>query len=173
MAIPGMSGATPMDPMDSGKATRTKQTSKVGNVPMADANRDVTAEQQAQKKQDAAKAQLQTDIKNGNALYNQTSPIGWLGQIIDGQKIGSEIIISGLPEGTTLGDVSKMYNLPAGSLRHNSAGGGGNFDKHKVYGGTVTVHVDDMATGLGITTNALKDMFPDEAFSNWHFGTGR
>jgi hypothetical protein len=171
--VSGASGNNPIQGKNDIKASGTQKSNGAGNVPMADANRDVTAEEQAKKKQDAAKARLTENIKNGDALYNQTSPIGWFGQVIDGQKVGSEIIITGIPEGTTLGQVSAMYNLPAGSLRHNSAGGGGNFNLHKVCGGTVSVHVDHMAQGLGITTDALKDMFPDEAFSNWHFGTGK
>lgn len=171
--VSGASGNNPVQGQTGIHSTGTQQTSGAGNVPMADASRDITAEQQAQKKKDAAKAKLTAEIQNGNALYNQTSPLGWLGQVIDGQKVGSEIIITGIPEGTTLGQVSKMYNLPAGALRHNSAGGGGNFDQHKVCGGTVSVNIEHMAEGLGITTDQLKDMFPDEAFSNWHFGTGK
>lgn len=171
--VSGTSGNAPIGRINSPSASGTRSTGETGNIPMADANKDVTAEEQAKKKQDAAKAKLTEEIAKGNALYNQTSPIGWLGQAIDGQKVGSEIIITGIPDGTTLGQVSRMYNLPAGALRHNSAGGGGDFDKHKVCGGTVTVHVDHMASGLGITTDQLKEMFPDEAFSNWHFGTGK
>ena len=171
--VNGASGNQPVQGAHTGKTSGGKTVKGAGNVPMADANRDVTAEEQAKKKQDAAKANLQACIESGDAIYNQTSPIGWLGQFIDGQKVGSEIIISGFPEGTTLGQVSAMYNLPAGSLRHNSSGGGGNFNLHKVCGGTVSVSIKDMAEGLGISTDDLKAMFPDESFSNWHFGTGR
>ncbi len=171
--VSGASGNNPIQGKNGAKVSGTQKTNGAGNIPMADANRDITAEEQAKKKQDAAKAKLTEEIAKGNALYNQTSPIGWLGQVIDGQKVGSEIIITDIPEGTTLGQVSKMYNLPAGALRHNSAGGGGNFDLHKVCGGTVAVNIEHMAEGLGITTDQLKEMFPDEAFSNWHFGTGR
>ena len=85
---------------------KTKATPKTKNVPMVDGKkRRSDAEIKAQ-------AKLKEDIKNNNILYNETGLFGALGTLFDKGRIDNEIIFSKFPEGTTLGDIRKRYNLP-------------------------------------------------------------
>lgn len=147
---------------------KTKATSKTKNVPMVDGKkRRSDAEIKAQ-------AKLKEDIKNNDILYNETGIFGALGTLFDKGRIDNEIIFSDFPEGTTLGDIRKRYNLPPGSLRHLVSSGGGNFDSYKVseLDGPVYIFADDMQKGLGVSAGELKEMFPDKQFSPWNkFGT--
>ena len=150
-----------------GSVKKTKQASGSKTIKMVPDN---------QKPEQEVKATnaLKSDIKNGNALYNETGPFGAIGTLIDKGRVDNEIIISGFSKGTTLGDVRKKYNLPPGSLRHLVTSGGGNFDSYKVsdLGGQVVIFADDMEQGLGVSAKELKKMFPDKQFSPWHsFGT--
>ena len=147
-----------------GSVKKTEQASGTKNVPMVGEN------QKSEKEVNAQKA-LEADITNGNALYNETGFWGAIGTLMDKGRIDNEIIISGFPEGTTLGDIKKKYNLPAGSLKHLVESGGGKFDNHKAPS-TVVIFADDMQEGLGVSAKELKKMFPDKQFSPWHsFGT--
>lgn len=150
-----------------GSVKKTKQASGSKTIKMVPDN-------QKPEKEVKAKKALETDIKNGNALYNETGPLGVIGTLIDKGRVDNEIIISGFSKDTTLGDVRKKYNLPPGSLRHLVTSGGGNFDSYKVseLGGQVVIFADDMQEGLGVSAKELKKMFPDKQFSPWHsFGT--
>ena len=170
-----MSGTSPISSSGEVQGTssvrrvkKTEQASGTKNVPMVD------VENQKSEKEVKAQKALETDIKNGNALYNETGPFGAIGTLIDKGRVDNEIIISGFPKDTTLGDVRKKYNLPVGSLRHLVTSGGGNFDSYKVseLGGQVVIFADDMQEGLGVSAKDLKKMFPDKQFSPWHsFGT--
>lgn len=146
-----------------GSVKKTKQASGSKTIKMVPDN---------QKPEQEVKATnaLKSDIKNGNALYNETGPFGAIGTLIDKGRVDNEIILSGFPKGTTLGDVRKKYNLPVGSLRHLVTSGGGNFDSYKVseLGGQVVIFADDMEQGLGVSAKELKQMFPDKQFSPWH-----
>ena len=146
-----------------GSVKKTKQASGSKTIKMVPDN---------QKPEQEVKATnaLKSDIKNGNALYNETGPLGAIGTLIDKGRVDNEIILSGFPKDTTLGDVRKKYNLPVGSLRHLVTSGGGNFDSYKVseLGGQVVIFADDMEQGLGVSAKELKQMFPDKQFSPWH-----
>ena len=146
-----------------GSVKKTKQASGSKTIKMVPDN---------QKPEQEVKATnaLKSDIKNGNALYNETGPFGAIGTLIDKGRVDNEIILSGFPKDTTLGDVRKKYNLPVGSLRHLVTSGGGNFDSYKVseLGGQVVIFADDMEQGLGVSAKELKQMFPDKQFSPWH-----
>ena len=145
-----------------GSVKKTKQASGSKTIKMVPDN---------QKPEQEVKATnaLKSDIKNGNALYNETGPFGAIGTLIDKGRVDNEIILSGFPKDTTLGDVRKKYNLPVGSLRHLVTSGGGNFDSYKVseLGGQVVIFADDMEQGLGVSAKELKQMFPDKQFSPW------
>ena len=173
MAIPGMSGASPMDPMEPNAPITSKPEVTNDPLPLVADKKDVKDETQTppQKK---AQASFKEYINNGNALYNETSLIGLTAQLFSKQKMGNEIIVDGFPKGTTLGDVKKMFNLPDGSLRHMVARGGGDFDKYKVeeLGRQVIIPAKSLEDAFGISSSELKKMFPDEQYSNWHFGTG-
>ena len=146
-----------------GSVKKTKQASGSKTIKMVPDN---------QKPEQEVKATnaLKSDIKNGNALYNETGPFGAIGTLTDKGRVDNEIILSGFPKDTTLGDVRKKYNLPVGSLRHLVTSGGGNFDSYKVseLGGQVVIFADDMEQGLGVSAKELKQMFPDKQFSPWH-----
>lgn len=146
-----------------GSVKKTKQASGSETIKMVPDNRKPEQEVKATNA-------LKSDIKNGNALYNETGPFGAIGTLIDKGRVDNEIIISGFPKDTTLGDIRKKYNLPVGSLRHLVTSGGGNFDSYKVseLGGQVVIFADDMQEGLGVSAKELKQMFPDKQFSPWH-----
>ena len=148
-----------------GSVKKTKQASGSKTIKMVPDN---------QKPEQEVKATnaLKSDIKNGNALYNETGPFGAIGTLIDNKRrVDNEIIISGFPKDTTLGDIKKKYNLPAGSLKHLVKSGGGKFDNHKAPS-TVVIFADDMQEGLGVSAKELKKMFPAKQFSPWYsFGT--
>ena len=150
-----------------GSVKKTKQASGSKTIKMVPDN---------QKPEQEVKATnaLKSDIKNGNALYNETGPFGAIGTLVDKGRVDNEIILSGFPKDTTLGDVRKKYNLPVGSLRHLVTSGGGNFDSYKVseLDGPVYIFADDMQKGLGVSADELKEMFPEKQFSPWNkFGT--
>lgn len=173
MTIPEIPGSSPINPTNGPQSAASSQRANASDAPLPLVSETTETEQTDQTPpQKRAQQNLENAIKNKNAYYNQTGPFGWIGQAIDRQKIGSEIVISGL-KGKTLGEVKEMYNLPDGSLRHMRVSGGGNFDLHKVPDDSVYVNVNDVANGLGITVDQLKDMFPDEQFSTWYFGTGK
>ncbi len=138
---------------------------EIGTIPMVN-------EDEKTKESKKAEKTLENDIKNGNAIYNESNIIGDAFALVFDKKAGNYIIISGLEEGTTLGEIREKYNLPPGSLRHMVTKGGGNFDTYKVpsndNGGYVHIYDDDLAEGLGISTRELKGMFPDKQFSPWY-----
>ena len=146
--------------------TETGKTSGSNNIKMVDDN---------SKPQEQVKAEnaLKNDIKNGNATYIQTNPIGDLIGLLADKKAGNYVDISNIPPGTTLGDIRKQYNLPPGSLRHLVSSGGGDFDSYKVPtdsngNGYVYIYADDLAEGIGVSNKELKGMFPDKQFSPWY-----
>lgn len=167
-----MSGTSPISSSSEVQGTssvvnvkKTEQASGTKNVPMVD------VENQKSEKEINAQKALEDDINNENAWYNETGFFGAIGTLFDSGRIDNEIIISGFPEGTTLGDIKKKYNLPAGSLKHLVESGGGKFDNHKAPS-TVVIFADDMQEGLGVSAKELKKMFPPKQFSPWHsFGT--
>ena len=152
-----------------------KETSGVGGVQKAkpasgSKTIKMVSDNQKPEQEVKAKKALEADIKNGNALYNETGFFGAIGTLIDKGRVDNEIILSGFSKDTTLGDVRKKYNLPPGSLRHLVTSGGGNFDSYKVseLGGQVVIFADDMEQGLGVSDKELKKMFPAKQFSPWN-----
>lgn len=168
MAIPGMSGAAPMDPKDPIAPTGgPNPTAPSDPLPLVDADGGDGKTAEQKKKEAAAKAALTQTIANGDAVYSQSNIVGdALGLIFD-KKVGNYVVIDNLPEGTTLGDIRKKYNLPPGSLRHMVASGGGDFDTYKTEG-YVHIYASDLAEGLGISGRELKGMFPEKQFSPWY-----
>ena len=162
-----INGASGVEQTYSVQQTKSAEAPKgIDTVPMVD------SENTSDTPEAKAKAVLVEDIKKGNALYNETNIIGdFMGLIFD-KKAGNYVTIEGFPEGTTLGEVRKKYNLPPGSLRHLVPAGGGNFDSYKVpsgsNGGYVYIYDDNLADGIGVSTRELKGMFPDKQFSPWY-----
>ncbi len=81
------------------------------------------------------------DIKTGKLEYVEAFKI--LGITISPQHYEYKA-----QKGETLGDVKTRYNLPDGSLRDQSTGGGGDFDLHKAPP-KVLINEDVLEKGLG------------------------
>lgn len=155
-------------------ASGSSKSKEIGTIEMVDNNDNgVSPEEQA--KQKKAKETLTKAIADGNADYNQTNLLGSLGGLIF-DKNGGDYVTLSVPNGTSLGDIRKQYNLPPGSLRHLVISGGGDFDSYiigsKSCPGPAYIYTDNLAEGLGITKRELKGMFPPEHFSSWYNLTG-
>ena len=105
---------------------------------------------------------LKEEIANGNAeCINQFK---YLFRQLDRHKnitAGSFIMLEKVPDGCkTLGDVKRKLNLPDGCLRNNilKLAGGGDFDKHDAEA-PLSISVDALAYGLGISPKEIKELF--------------
>lgn len=146
MAIPGMSGATPLDPMSPTNSTSSVEAASTEEAMFVnDGHSEAKAE--AQKKQAAATKALTADIKNGNARYN----IKILGDDVDLAPDGN----------MTLRDIEKRYNLPQGTLNDEKTDINGYYATQRPAGGVVNVSAKTLAKSLGKDTEKLKDMFPE------------
>ena len=105
---------------------------------------------------------LKEEIASGNAeCINQ---FRYLLRQIDRHKhitAGSFIMLDRVPDGCkTLGDVKAKLNLPDGCLVNNipKGTGGGDYDKHEAIA-PLSISVDALAYGLGITPDDIKELF--------------
>ena len=169
MAIPGMSGSSPMDPNTPvAPKTAPEQTSETA-IPMVDTDEVEANEREAEKaaKQQAAKETLRETINAGNATYYETNIVG---MALDYYTYGNghdKIFLTNLPEGTVMKDIKTKYNLPVGSLKHNIP----REVKERDYyapGSVVTVFVDDFCEATGLSKRELKGMFPENQYSHWY-----
>jgi len=146
-------------------STSNTQDKQIGTVPMVEENTKTP-------EQTKATNNLQITISDGNATYNESNLLGDIASFFMDKNVGNYIVIEGLPEGITLGEIKSKYNLPDGSLRHMVISGGGSFDAHTAPTGSkgayFYVYDNDLAEGLGISTRELKDMFPETQFSPWY-----
>ncbi len=142
MAIPGMSGATPMDPnynMDTPEvaAPKTEEMFNYG---------DSAEEKEKQVRQQQAKNYLQGQIGNGNSTYITN-------------LISDDIYVS--TGKMTLQQIEKAYNLPQGTLRHDKPDSG-YYGGQIPLNGEVYISVGTMADALGISKADLKKMYSKE-----------
>lgn len=105
---------------------------------------------------------LNQEIASGNAqCINQFQ---YLFRQCDRHKhitAGSFIMLDRVPDGCrTLGDVKRKLHLPDGCLRNNipKLSGGGNFDEHEAEA-PLSISVDALAAGLGISPSEIKELF--------------
>lgn len=166
MAIPGMSGATPMDPM--GPSTPIGQGPEAANSPLPLVSEQPPENANGQTPpQKKAEQSLKQQITNGTASYSEAGLGTYIGQAIDHQRFGDQVYLTGFEKGTTLGDIEKQYNLPKNSLKHM-------YTKSKIgykseeAPSVVYVTASNVAEGMGKTTKELKAMFPDNLISPWY-----
>ncbi len=150
------------------EVSASNSSSEIGTIQMVSEDSKSEETQKANK----AKQTLENDINKGNAIYNQTNWFGNFIAAVEDDKMGDFVIIKGLPNDITLGEIKVKYNLPDGSLKHMISSGGGNFNTYNPPtnsdGGYVRIYSDDFAEALGISTRELKGMFPDKQFSPWY-----
>ena len=166
MAIPGMSGAAPMDPMGpTGAAAAPEPTAPSDPLPLVSG--ETPAPDDRTPKEKAAETKIAAQIAAKTASYSEAGPGTIIGQAIDHQRFGDQIYLTGFPEGTTLGDIEDQYNLPKNSLRHMYTETQGGYRSEKAPS-VVYVTASNVAEGMGKTTKELKAMFPKDMISAWY-----
>lgn len=167
MSDPKISNASAMSGVAQTSKTKATTKTSAGDKPIP-----MVSGEPKNEPAEKAKNALTAKIKDGQASYNQSNWGGDLMGLIFDKKAGDQVVITDLPEGTTLGDIRKQYNLPPGSLRHLVSSGGGDFDTYKAptnsNGAYVYIYTDDLAEGVGVSERELKGMFPEKQFSPWY-----
>ena len=113
---------------------------------------------------DKTTAAIKKEINAGNAEYVGAFRAAFRQMDRHKHLNGAVIMLSEVPAGCeTLGDIKRKFNLPDGCLRNNilKGMGGGDFDKFKAYP-PISIHVETLAEGLGVTVDEIKAWFNEK-----------
>ena len=122
-------------------------------------------------KTEKAKSELQKAIDAGNVKYESPNIIDKIAGLIMDEKWGDYIVVKGIEPGTTLGEIKKLYNLPDGSLRHNTVRLGVNFmDDIELTGDDQTgngtcqaiIYLSDLSTALDLSPEEIQKMIENK-----------
>ncbi|GEM_PF-6412908 len=169
MAMSGVSSASSIGATEGASMGTPVERAETEEAMFVNNSEEKQAQAKAKQKQQAARTALTNDIKNGKAIYNQTGPMGVIGEVMSGEKIDDEIIID-VPKGTKLKDVSAKYNLPKGALRMKKSNEAvpGDAGETVVNKGYVVIGADELSQGTGVSQDELKKMFPKNQVSKWY-----
>ena len=142
------------------KSVESNQTGKVANSIFN--NTEEAGLQNGPKDKEKTIEALKKEIQSGNAEC--ISQWKYLFRQMDRHKLyrhGSFIMLDRVPEGCkTLGDVKRKLNLPTGCLVNNNPklnGGGDLGDKDAE--APLSISVDKLAEGLGMSPKEIKELF--------------
>lgn len=96
-------------------------------------------------KQKRAQYYYNNDLKTGKLEFNEPTKVFGKEIFAGSYTYHTGLNDNGKPE--TLGNIKYRFNLPDGSLRSQSSGGGGDFDLHKA-ASTIRISIDAMKKGV-------------------------
>ena len=160
MTVSGIHSAEGAAPVSTPQTDVTSKTTSKKDVPMTSGKTQAQRDEEA--KQQKARKALMEAIANGNVTYMNLNPVIAFYQFTEKQAYGDQLSITNIPEGTTLGQVKRQYNLPDGALKHMWTKKTDNYDLDSapVRNGYVYFTVSEFAKNNGLTVDDVKKMFP-------------